>query len=268
MSRTRNNLKDKEFGSWLVLDIAHYKPGERIKWVCKCKCGTIKEVDGSNLVSGASTKCKKCAVEKTRRVRKVHHPLYWLWQKIKKDSTCYWWSFDRFLNDILPRTGKFFRKIDKSCPFGPTNFIWSDKAPKRRGITTILGVTKSQAEWGTVLGLSKQRIQQLTKKGLEKEIIERCERMGVNPKDVVNGKVVIDDQFKKAVKSLGRSVKYPWKLWLNCEEHTIFYGKDYKVKYTAMLVNLRTKAKTRNLKVTITKIDGGLTFRFMLKELT
>jgi hypothetical protein len=50
------NLTGKTFGSWTVLS---HISGE--VWKCACKCGIRKEVSGSDLRTGSSTKCTRCA---------------------------------------------------------------------------------------------------------------------------------------------------------------------------------------------------------------
>ena len=50
-------MLNKKFGKWLVLEKAARKKGERIKWKCQCDCGTIKDVSGTALRSGKSQSC-------------------------------------------------------------------------------------------------------------------------------------------------------------------------------------------------------------------
>lgn len=52
------NLTNKRFGKWTVIyrkegDIGSSSP----KWICKCDCGTIKEVAGSALRNGTTKSC-------------------------------------------------------------------------------------------------------------------------------------------------------------------------------------------------------------------
>lgn len=64
LNKTRYNedaivLKDftgKQFGFWTVLRKGEYKNTTQ-KWVCKCRCGTIKEVSPYNLIRGDSISC-------------------------------------------------------------------------------------------------------------------------------------------------------------------------------------------------------------------
>lgn len=48
----REILDNQQFGEWTVIKYA----GDR-KQLCRCSCGTIKEVDTSSLKSGRSSNC-------------------------------------------------------------------------------------------------------------------------------------------------------------------------------------------------------------------
>lgn len=48
----RNDLTGKKFGKWVVL-----KRGDGNKWLCRCECGTEREVVGATLKNGTSTSC-------------------------------------------------------------------------------------------------------------------------------------------------------------------------------------------------------------------
>lgn len=50
------DLTGKQFGFWTVLKKGEYRNLTQM-WVCKCKCGTIKEVSPYNLINGRSVSC-------------------------------------------------------------------------------------------------------------------------------------------------------------------------------------------------------------------
>lgn len=59
-----HNLKDlteQRFESWRVLSRDDTRPGPTAYWNCRCKCGNMASVQGKNLRSGKSVRCKKCA---------------------------------------------------------------------------------------------------------------------------------------------------------------------------------------------------------------
>lgn len=60
------DITGQTFGRWLVLSKVHRSPN----WLCKCKCGTVKEVNGSSLRSGMSKSCG-CIVKETSNVKYI-----------------------------------------------------------------------------------------------------------------------------------------------------------------------------------------------------
>jgi hypothetical protein len=63
MSRL-NDLTGKRFGEWTVLRLAarHGKTAAHMMtyWLCRCSCGTEKEIAAGNLTGGKSTRCDAC----------------------------------------------------------------------------------------------------------------------------------------------------------------------------------------------------------------
>lgn len=60
------NLAGMKFGQWTVEDHSHQNKNNKSVWTCKCECGQVEEVIGSNLVSGGSTCCFACGHKKTK----------------------------------------------------------------------------------------------------------------------------------------------------------------------------------------------------------
>ena len=47
------DLTGQTFGTWLVMSFNK----DTHKWICKCECGTIKEITGTRLRSGRTKSC-------------------------------------------------------------------------------------------------------------------------------------------------------------------------------------------------------------------
>ena len=56
----RIDITGKKFGEWTVIRHSY-----NTKWICRCSCGTEKEVDGRSLRSGQSESCRSCSKKKT-----------------------------------------------------------------------------------------------------------------------------------------------------------------------------------------------------------
>jgi hypothetical protein len=65
------SLKGQRFGRWLVLKCGTTK-GKQVYWLCRCDCGTEKEVAANNLPNGASQSCGCLARERTSARFKTH----------------------------------------------------------------------------------------------------------------------------------------------------------------------------------------------------
>ena len=63
------NLTGKKFNRWTVLKKVESKGGS-VYWLCQCECGTIKEVRGQHLKSGASKSCGCLQREKAKETMK------------------------------------------------------------------------------------------------------------------------------------------------------------------------------------------------------
>ena len=60
------DLVGRTFGKWTVLEKSPNRPKNgHTRWICRCSCGTIREVDGGHLLGGRSTSCGCSHVDNT-----------------------------------------------------------------------------------------------------------------------------------------------------------------------------------------------------------
>lgn len=93
------------FGKWTVLGRAGSNKDGSAMWVCKCDCGTVRNVTGRSLISGKSSCCgctrKENAAKASKKANTTHGMkktrLYTIWHsmkgRIKYPSTN---SYDRY----------------------------------------------------------------------------------------------------------------------------------------------------------------------------
>lgn len=83
-----DDLKGKQFGYWTVIE----KDSEKgykgaIKWICQCKCGTIRSVLAHSLKNGRSQSCG-CKPANLKGINKKHGEsntrLFHIWASMKK----------------------------------------------------------------------------------------------------------------------------------------------------------------------------------------
>lgn len=64
-------LVGQTFGEWTVLAKDPTKRGyNKVHWLCRCTCGQVRPVQTSNLVKGASTRCRSCSNRATHERRR------------------------------------------------------------------------------------------------------------------------------------------------------------------------------------------------------
>lgn len=84
------DLTGKRFGRYTVIGRAEPR-GKRIYWICKCDCGTVKEVRGQHLRYGKILSCGCLGKEHSKEAKYKHHQsrtrLYFVYRNIL--NRCY-----------------------------------------------------------------------------------------------------------------------------------------------------------------------------------
>jgi hypothetical protein len=76
---SRNDLIGQKFGRWTALKLDEKtikNKDKKIEWICKCDCGTIKNVIGGDLINGRNTSCGCFQKENARKLQRERRKMF------------------------------------------------------------------------------------------------------------------------------------------------------------------------------------------------
>lgn len=174
------DLTEKKFGKWTVVQFNGYSKWNCPQWLCICECGYSGVIIAPALLNGKSNCCKHCRGKKHGLSR---HPLYSVWEGMlrrcnNKKSKNYkhyggrgvrvcerWHQFINFYNDVIVgyQQGLKLDRTNNDGNYEPDNIKWStqkEQINNRRNtiILTIGGVSANIEEWSKLSGTLIQTI--------------------------------------------------------------------------------------------------------------
>lgn len=161
------DLIGEKFHYWTIIYQSENRSKDgSIKWVCKCKCGTIKEVNGQDLKRNKTKSCgclqKEIAKKKSFKHGLINHLLYKIWVNMRYrckninagNYKCYggrgikvceeWNDFKVFYNFAIDNGWKPELQIDRinnNKGYEPSNcrFVTRSENQKNKRIYNKLG---------------------------------------------------------------------------------------------------------------------------------
>jgi hypothetical protein len=196
--RSHKDLTGRRFGQWTVLAFTRFERKfgrNRAYWLCRCDCGTEKEVLGNNMTNGSSLSCGCVRLEMVSTHGLSGQPEFWIWGNMinrchcetNKDyfrygakgiRVCDRWqeSFEAFFEDMGPRPSSRHSvdRIDGTKGYEPGNCRWAtskEQANNRRNnkIVEFRGESHTVAEWAEILGITYSALSQRLWKGWDVE---------------------------------------------------------------------------------------------------
>lgn len=203
--RNWSEMIGKKYGQQTILDVlpSSQRKGEKF-FVCKCDCGTVKQIRAANVINGQSRSCGRHRVHGDSK-RGEYHRLYQIWADMKNRcsspnnhaynryggrgiTVCDEWSeylpFKQwalshgYCNDLT------IDRIDVNGNYCPENCRWATYSEQNANQTNTPryeynGETHTLREWSTITGISqkalKKRIYKL-KWPIEKALTQEMKR--------------------------------------------------------------------------------------------
>lgn len=202
------------FGRLRVVRRTDEKKGSTYLWLLRCDCGGEKKATNSALSRGVVQSCgclqREYWAQNGARLKKIHKdgrtyrshgktktPEYGVWVEMRRRcreedryvergiSVCARWQgregFANFLADMGPRPSSNYtiERQNNDGNYEPTNCVWllsTLQSRNRRNTVrlTLLGVTKSLAEWAEVIGIGRATLYRRYREGWSVEKILAC----------------------------------------------------------------------------------------------
>lgn len=185
------DLVGQNFGNWKVLLRAGSKHGHTM-WLCVCRCGTKRVVEGVSLRKGDTTSCGCLHEELMSHLKGTHNlsktSAYKTWKSMK--ARCYnprrtdfkyyglrgiivcdrWLKFENFYNDMGEKPKGFtLERKNNSLGYSPENCKWATMKEQNRNsrncrMITYRGQTKCVTEWAEEKGIAVWTLRNRLKK--------------------------------------------------------------------------------------------------------
>jgi len=185
--KTVTDITGNIYGKLQVLKYAKRSPSNKPMWLCKCECGTEKEIIGAALKNGKTVSCG-CFHKQQLKERRTTHgmsgsPEYNSWAGMinrcknpsHKDYALYggkgiividtWSSFFNFLSDMGNKPGPSYsiERLDGNKNYCPDNCVWATKKQQANNrsnvrVFTYKGVKKTISGWATYSGIAHSKL--------------------------------------------------------------------------------------------------------------
>ncbi len=76
----------KLYGKWTVLELSSNRgKNKSLKYICRCECGSVQDVNKYSLIYGTSTQCKKCFTSRIdNKISDIINKKFGMWTVLSK----------------------------------------------------------------------------------------------------------------------------------------------------------------------------------------
>lgn len=183
----RNDLIGQTFNDWSVVARGRPRGAEGRQWLCRCVCGTEREISAYALRKGLTSGCGCRAAERVAAAQTTHGqsktPEHRAWiamrSRCNNPNTTKWhlyggrgitvdprWDdFATFLADMGPKPSKrhSVERRDGNKGYSPENCYWATPEQQNQNTTrnrflTFEGETLTVSEWARRKGISQSAL--------------------------------------------------------------------------------------------------------------
>lgn len=187
------DLTGQTFGRLTVIKRMDNSRNKKIIWLCKCRCGGEKIIDGANLRNGDTQSCgcikKERLVSQNTKHNQTFSPTHTTWRgmlercRYKNNkrydryggrgiSVCKeWYDFNNFIRDMGERPeGKTLDRIDLNGNYCKENCRWATLIEQANNRTnnhnlTYKGMTKTLKQLADIIGMDRHTIKNKLNQG-------------------------------------------------------------------------------------------------------
>lgn len=183
------DLTDHRFVRLLVIERAPNR-GKRVYWLCRCDCGTVKEIRQDALRNGRASSCGCYQRDVVTKHGMWDSPEYGVWDSMLQrcESMSHhaysqyggrgikvcerWHDFVAFYQDMYPKPSRWHSldRIDNDGDYSPNNCRWATKKQQSRNrndnhVLTYHGQERCVAEWAEICGMKASALFMRLKSG-------------------------------------------------------------------------------------------------------
>ncbi len=178
MGAKRRDLTGQRFGRLVAVERNGKDANFKTRWLCRCDCGKLHTVTGTNLTRGNTVSCGCHRLEYHTSHGMSKTKVYSVWCSMigrceNRSDKAYknygargikvcerWKKFENFISDMGDRPSNFtIERIDNNGDYTPDNCVWADHHKQSRNkrnnrLYTVNGETKCLTDWAVDAGIT------------------------------------------------------------------------------------------------------------------